>query len=181
MKRKYIILIVLLLVLIIVTILSYKWIKDCLTDNSSFDREGRLNPELNKVEDYYNIDSITLTDIYWYTDYDTLLNQEFIVKGRLLDSLSQSPDELIHILNRRKQKSKIEYVDIMNDTILIKILNDEYLTEQMGTTGAYCFLGETVFTLTEGDLIKYVKIDMNVGSHAGPGVYSRNDFKDLLK
>ncbi len=51
----------------------------------------------------------------------------------------------------------------------------------MGTTGAYCYLGETVFTLTENELIKYVEIEMDSGSHTSPGVYNRNDFKDLMK
>ncbi|WP_282125350.1 hypothetical protein [Marinifilum flexuosum] len=51
----------------------------------------------------------------------------------------------------------------------------------MGTTGAYCFLGETIFTLTELDSINKVSIEMEVGSHAGPGVYTKDDFYDLIK
>jgi hypothetical protein len=74
-----------------------------------------------------------------------------------------------------------EYIDIISDTIIIQIINDGFLTEKMGTTGAYCYLGETVFTLTENDLIKFVKIEMDSGSHASPGIYNRNDFKDLVK
>jgi hypothetical protein len=99
----------------------------------------------------------------------------------LVDSLGQSPNELIEILNKRDQQPKIEYIDIVSDTILIQIINDEFLTEQMGTTGAHCYLGETVFTLTENDLIRYVEIEMDYGSHASPGIYNRNDFKDLVK
>ena len=84
-------------------------------------------------------------------------------------------------MNKRNQKPKIEYLNILSDTIQIRIFNDEYLTEQMGTTRAYCYLGETVFTLTENELIKYVKVEMDSGSHAIPGIYNRDDFKDLKK
>jgi hypothetical protein len=108
-------------------------------------------------------------------------NREILIKGRLLDSLGQSPNELIEILNKRNRQPKIEYIDIISDTIIIQIINDGFLTEKMGTTGAYCYLGETVFTLTENDLIKFVKIEMDSGSHASPGIYNRNDFKDLVK
>jgi len=51
----------------------------------------------------------------------------------------------------------------------------------MGTTGTYCYPGETVFILTENDLNRLDKIEMDYGSHASPGVYSRVDFSDLMK
>jgi len=60
-------------------------------------------------------------------------------------------------------------------------LNDEYLTEQIGTAGADCFMAETVYTLTENDLIHYVRFDMEYGSHAGPGLYSRKDFERMIR
>ena len=145
------------------------------------DRGNRWNYELNKCENYYQINIKNLTDFYWKADFDTVTNHEIIVKGRLVDSLGKSPIELINILNKRNVQPKIEYIDIQSDTIKIQIINDEFLTEQMGTTGAYCYLGETVFTLSENDLIKFVKIEMDSGSHASPGIYTRMDFKDLIK
>ena len=181
MKKRSIIIIVAILGFITISIFGIKWITKFSKIDACLDKGGRWNYELNKCEGYYNLDSLNLTDIYWHTDYDTILNKEFLEKGILLDSLSQSPAELIYILNRRKPICKIEYVDIIGDTITIKINNDEYLTEQMGSTGAYCFLGETIFTLTENDLIKFVRIEMDYGSHASPGLYSRNDYLDLLK
>lgn len=99
----------------------------------------------------------------------------------MLDSIAKSPSELIEILNLRPSKCKIDYVDITGDTIIIKILDDEYLTEQMGTSGADCFMSETIFTLTESDLIKFVRFEMDYGSHASPGLYSRKDFKWMIK
>jgi hypothetical protein len=149
--------------------------------DSCLDRGGRWNYELNECEKYYDIKKDELSKLYWHTDYDTISNKEILIKGKLIDSTDKSPDQLIEILNKRKPKPRIEFIGIVSDTIHIRILNDEYLTEQMGTTGAYCYLGETVYTLTENKLINYVKIEMDPGTHASPGVYNRNDFRDLIR
>ena len=60
-----------------------------------------------------------------------------------MELIGQSPNELIEILNRRNAKSKLEYIEIIKDTIAIRIINDEYLSEQMETSGAHCYLGES--------------------------------------
>jgi len=121
------------------------------------------------------------TNYYWHTEYDPIENTEFLVKGELMDSIGSSPFQLVEILNMRESECKIELKNITGDTANIKIINDEYLTERMGSTGAIGYIGETVFTLTEHDLIKFVNIQMEYGSHASPGVYSRNDFKGLTE
>ena len=166
---------------IIALIFGAKWINRFFQIDSCLDGGGRWNYELNECEEFYQINNENLADFYWKSDYDTVNNKEFLIKGRLMDSLGKYPNELIEILNKRNAQPKIEYIDIQSDTIKIQIVNDEFLTEQMGTTGAYCYLGETVFTLTENDLIRFVKIEMDYGSHASPGVYSREDFADLMK
>jgi hypothetical protein len=149
--------------------------------DSCLDRGGRWNYQSNKCEGLYEIDITKLTNYYWSTDFDTLINREYLTKGKMLDSISQSPSELIEILNARKAKSKIEFKEFLKDTLIIQIFESEYLTEQMGTTGAHCYLGETIFTLTENPNIKFVRIEMEAGSHANPGIYSRRNFMDLLK
>jgi hypothetical protein len=179
--NKKLILILLTIGVIILLIFGAKWIRRFLQIDSCLERGGRWNYELNECEEYYNINKENLSDFYWKSEYDTVQNREILIKGRLVDSLGQSPNELIEILNKRNQQPKIEYIDIISDTIKIQIINDEFLTEQMGTTGAYFYLGETVFTLTESDLIRFVKIEMDSGTHASPGIYDRNDFKDLIE
>ena len=121
------------------------------------------------------------TSLYWHIEFDTILNIEYLIRGNLLNTISQSPLELIEILNKRNAKCKIEFIEQIDDTIHIRIINDEILGEQMGSTGAYCYLGETIFTLTENELIEFVRIDMNYGSHASPGIYQRKDFRELEK
>lgn len=145
------------------------------------DSGGKWNYEKDKYEGVYEINSENLTKFYWVTNNDSISNRAILVKGIFLDSIGQSPNQLIEILNKRNSEPKIKFVDMANDTIKIKIANDEFLTERMGTTGAECFLAETVFTLTENKTIKFVNIEIDYGSHASPGIYQRKNFKKLEK
>jgi hypothetical protein len=73
--------------------LEQKWIQRFLQVDSCLDRGGRWNYELNECEEYYDINKENLSDFYWKSDYDTVQNREILIKGRLLDSLGQSPNE----------------------------------------------------------------------------------------
>lgn len=180
MKKKSIIIIFLSLAIIIALVYGFEWIKNFIKIDECLDKGGRWNYELGECE-YVEINSKNLTDFYWHVKYDTIMNNEFLVKGSMIDSVGISPNSFVQILNQRETICKIEIEDIAGDTIRIKIIDDEYLSEKMGTTGAYCYIAETVFTLTENNLIEFVRIEMNYGSHASPGIYDRNDFTDLLK
>lgn len=149
--------------------------------DACLDKGGRWNYELNVCETDDKRSLEKNTSFYWHTAADTILNKEYLIRGHLIDSISHSPNELIEVLNKRNAKCKLEYINQMGDTIHIRILNDEILSEQMGSTGAFCYLGETVFTLTENDSIEWVKIDLEVGSHASPGIYGRRNFKELVR
>lgn len=140
---------------------------------------GNWNKELNRCE---APDSIAQTeDYYWHAAYDSTLERVYLERGRLIDSISESPAQLIDVLNKRPALCKVEYLHLGKDTLTIRITNEEILTEQMGSTGAHCFLGETVYTLTEIDSVKLLDIKMTEGSHAAPGIYSRADFMDLVQ
>lgn len=149
--------------------------------DACLEKGGTWNNEKNECEPEDEALVERDTSFYWYIAADTILHREYLIRGHLMDSVSHSPAELIAALNKRDAQCKIEYIDLMNDTLHVRILNDEVLSEQMGSTGAFCYLGETVFTLTEHDSINRVKIDMEYGSHASPGVYGRGDFKELEK
>jgi hypothetical protein len=161
-------------------IFGVNWIIQFFRIDSCLDKGGKWNYETNKCESYL-IDTTRITDYFWNYEFDTTTSREYLVRGKLLDSIPKSPNELIGILNLRPGKSKVEYVNIVRDTIIIKILNDEYLTEQMGTFGAECYMAETIYTLTESDLIKFVRFEMDYGTHASPGLYSRKDYARMIK
>lgn len=149
--------------------------------DACLDKGGTWNYELNECETEEKARVAKDTSFYWYIAADTILHREYLIRGHLIDEVSHSPADLIAALNKRDTQCKIEYIDLLNDTLHVRILNDEFLSEQMGSTGAYCYLGETVYTLTEHDSIEWVKIDMQVGSHASPGVFGRANFKELKR
>lgn len=177
MKHKLTIALLVIIITVPTSIYLTRKIKRSFQIDACLDKGCSWNYILEKCDclDFWT----NPTKFYWYSDYDPIKNKEFLVKGDSMNLIKLSPYQLVEILNTRKPECKIELIGITKDTIKIKIINDEYLSERMGSTGAFCYLGETVFTLTENDSINYVNIDMDYGSHASPGVYSRNDFKGL--
>ncbi|MFY9152181.1 MAG: hypothetical protein WAO52_09215 [Prolixibacteraceae bacterium] len=169
--------IVIILLIIILSIIGIYKLILIKQRNACIKSGGFWNEELNRCEPAEE----NIRDYYWYTEADSVLNREYLVRGEKLAHISGSPEQLIQALNRREPKCKIELISLKNDTIHVRFTNEECLSEQMGSTGAFCFLGETVFTLTENDSIKFVDIRIEFGSHASPGIYQRSDFQELEK
>ncbi|HZJ79115.1 MAG TPA: hypothetical protein VFC69_00900 [Dysgonamonadaceae bacterium] len=181
MKRRRIINIIKAVVLVgVVLFIGAKWLVKYMKIDACLDQGGTWNYELQRCEHAHTFDSTRVSDYYWKSNYDTTLNREYLKRGALLDSISKSPKELIDILNMRPSESKIDFVEHTADTLTIRILNDKFLTEQMGTLGADCYMAETIYTLTEVDSIRFVKFEMNDGSHATPGLYSREDYAQMM-
>lgn len=179
-KRKVLILMAILVFILAVIYGTGKLIRHFQME-ACIKKGGTWNAELNRCESADSVISAPLTDYYWSTAHDSIRNREYLQKGRLLDSITPTVAGLIETLNKRPYECSIEYIGQRNDTLDIRILNDEFLTERMGSTGAFCILGETVYTLTENDSVNFVNIEMNEGSHAGPGTYHRSNFKALEK
>lgn len=180
MQKKAILGILALAIAVLVVIGLFKLNRSRQIDRC-IDCGGRWNDETGKCDGLYEINTENLTRFYWFTDYDSVSNREFLAKGNLLDSIVQTPEKLLEILNKRTPESKIELVGLSGDTVKIRITNDEFLAERMGSTGAMCYVAETVFTLTENKAIRFVNFQMNHGSHASPGTYDRQTFDDLIK
>jgi hypothetical protein len=71
---------------------------------------------------------------------------------------------------------KLEYIKSSGDTIFIRIPDANYLTQQMGSSGAEAYLAELVYDCTEIPGIRLVNLDFEEGDHAQPGTYKREDF-----
>jgi hypothetical protein len=165
---------------VIILFFSFKQIYIFFQIDNCLDRGGTWNYKTNECNKYYDINKQNLSEFFWKSDFDTIRNEDVLIKGNKLDSIGQSANELIRILNQRDIEAKIEFANISSDTITIKIINDDYLTEKMGTTGANNYLAETVFSLTENNNYNFVKILMEDGSHASSGIYKRTDFPNIL-
>lgn len=180
-RRRIINIIKVALLVAVALIIGARWFSRYMKIDACLDKGGSWNYELKKCEHFHTLDTSRISDYYWKSDYDTTLNSEYLKRGILLDSISKSPNKLIEVLNMRPSKSKVEFVEITGDTLTIRILNDSFLTQQMGSLGAQCYMAETVYTLTENDSIQFVKFKMDYGSHANPGLYGRGDYERMIK
>lgn len=90
-----------------------------------------------------------------------------------------SSAQLIDLLNKNYPDIHLDLVKTSHDTIYVKIPDSQKLANEIGDTGAENYLASATYTLTEMKNIHFVNIDMKAGDHAEPGVYSRDDFKNL--
>jgi len=111
----------------------------------------------------------------WVFDYE----KDFPVKFNFVNSDTLTPEKLVDIIC--KPKIHVDFIKVSGDTIYVKIKDSNYLTQSIGTTGAYSFMTTTTFTLTELNEINYVNFDFEAGDHASPGTYSRKYFEDERK
>jgi hypothetical protein len=86
---------------------------------------------------------------------------------------------LVQLINNNYPEVQLELVKISHDTMYVKIPDSKKLTQEMGSTGAENYMASATYTLTEFKNVKFVNFAMKVGDHAGPGVFSRDDFKRL--
>lgn len=94
-----------------------------------------------------------------------------------IDTLT--PVQLIEFFNATYIDSlQLEYQRISADTLFVRVLNADYLTQRSGSTGAEAYLQVGTFTLTESPRINYVYFDFEEGDHAVPGTYSRKQWYD---
>lgn len=115
----------------------------------------------------------------WTVEFENSSQKEKLHKPEGTNIESLSPNDLVSLLNQSHEEIPLQFEKISHDTLYAKISNSQYLTQQIGSTGAYNYLASVVYNLTELPNVKYVKLDFDEGDHAAPGVYTREDFKTL--
>ena len=106
---------------------------------------------------------------------------------RVKEMPSASPETMVEELNDRFQALNPEYESpglvlerMDGDTAVVSLAQANVVTEQMGSTGAQCYLAGVTFSLTSFAGIDHVRFDIKEGSHGGPGRYDRADFVYFL-
>ena len=92
---------------------------------------------------------------------------------------TMSAEEITTELNKDFDDIPLQLVKTSNDTAFVKITDSQKFTNRIGSTGAYNYMATVVYNFTELKNIKFVKFDFIEGDHAVPGVFSREDFKNL--
>ncbi|MBU0982137.1 hypothetical protein KKC94_05605 [Patescibacteria group bacterium] len=117
----------------------------------------------------------------WYTD-DL---QEQMMRSPYLDTVEKSPDILVSLINEWVNESwannpsyngilpQLAFIKTEGNTIFVRVINANTLTEMMGSAGASQYMKVATYTLTEIESIDFVDYEFEEGSHASPGRYSR--------
>ena len=122
--------------------------------------------------------TITSKPLIWSVDEQGNENERMIKPQNVrLDTLSSL--NLVELINKNYPEIHLDLLKVSHDTMYVKIPESDKLTQQMGSTGAQNYMASATYTLTEFKNVKYVNFNMKEGDHAGPGVFSRQDFKTM--
>ena len=134
-------------------------------------------------------------DYTWNTETGSK-DGDVLIRGKKLDRIRNDINKLIFAINKSDKDPetfrtpedkeptdppKLKLKGIREQVVDVEVINDEHLTQRMGSTGAEEFLAAATFTLTEYDKIKFVNFIFEGGDHAQPGIYSRETFLNNWK
>jgi hypothetical protein len=121
--------------------------------------------------------TVTSSPLIWTVDEQNPENEKMIKPHVRLDTFSSA--NLVQLINKNYPDIHLDLLKVSHDTMYVKIPESKKLTQEMGSTGAQNYMASATYTLTEFKNVKYVNFDMKEGDHAGPGVFSREDFKTM--
>lgn len=108
----------------------------------------------------------------WKANFDYTKVQNPTLLQVILNS-----DSLIKGLNERYENVFLQKDRISGDTLYTFIDDSQYLSNQMGSTGAEVYIADVVLNLAEVPGVKYVAIKMEEGSHAQSGIWTKQNFE----
>lgn len=112
---------------------------------------------------------------FWAADADST-GEINIRKVRPISADSLNYTAIIELLNSQYPEVKLEPVKLSGDTLHIKIADSRFLTNRMGSSGAFYYMQEVTYNLTELKEIGYIHFDFKEGNHAKGGTYHRSNF-----
>lgn len=127
-----------------------------------------------------SLQTIVNRPIIWTVDEQSS-GEEILSKPANVKLDTFSSGDLVNLINKNYPDVHLDLLKTSHDTLYVKIPDSKKLTQEMGSTGAESYMAAATFTLTELKNIRFVNFDMQEGDHAGPGVYTRQDFKRFRK
>ena len=115
-----------------------------------------------------------------YYIWDVDAEKKTLKKNPVIETATANIDSVISGLNRQYENILLEKVSMQNETLNLKIADSDYLTNQIGSSGAAQYIAQAVINLTSVPGVKYVHIDFKMGSHATPDTWSRKDFPGYI-
>ena len=145
---------------------------------ASCSNESSNKPDPAETVDTVESSAPIVSEPPYNVEYDSVAN--VLRLKRRTDVGSATAGEMINLINDKYPGIKLDLVKAGTDTIELRIDDATKLSQQMGSAGAEAYLAELTYSLTEVEGIKAISIDFEEGDHAMPGVYTRNDFKNLV-
>lgn len=97
------------------------------------------------------------------------------------DAEQLTVEEVVGVINEKyKDLIRLDLSKKADDTVFVSIPDAQYLTHSMGSTGAFGYMAEVTYSLTEIPGVAYVHFQFEEGDHASPGLYRRGDFINKL-
>lgn len=146
------------------------FLSSCLNDR----KDKAPDADVDSVET--NAKPAEISNIPWNSELDTITQVFSLERNELIKTQDLDSSNVIKAINKNYPESILVWDRISNDTAYVSIPNSTYLTQQSGSLGAKLFLAESTYSITEIPGIKVVNFNFQVGDHATPGAYTRNDF-----
>jgi hypothetical protein len=94
--------------------------------------------------------------------------------------LNASPKTIVEAVNRRFQRPRLKLRKVSRGQAEVVVVDSEYLTERMGSTGASIFMISVTYSLTSLGIVEKVKFRFEEGSHAAPGTFDRDSVLEVM-
>ena len=96
------------------------------------------------------------------------------------ETMVQELNDWFKALNPEFEPPGLALEGLDGDTAVVSLARSNVVTEQLGSSGAQCYLAGVTFSLTSFESIDHVRFDIKEGSHGGPARYDRADFVYFL-
>ena len=117
------------------------------------------------------------TVLFWTVDdYNKIKTRVFQDTIRITD-----PKLVVNGINSVYPGVRLRLLNVSNDTVYAVIDSAYMLTERMGSFGAAEYLSTVVINLTTIENINFVSLEFIPGSHAMPGVYSKENYSNYTE
>jgi len=147
-------------------------------NNASDNRTVNTTDSLSS--DSISSDTARLNDLPWITAIDPKTGNTHLqhFPGKTADI---TPQQIIKIANKKYPRIQLQWVKKEGNTAYLRIPDATYLTQSMGSAGAEAYLSEITYSFTEVKDINAINLEFEEGDHASPGIYTRDQFKNLTK
>ncbi|HEY0668722.1 MAG TPA: hypothetical protein VGD22_11125 [Sphingobacteriaceae bacterium] len=149
----------------------------CNRCNNASDKR-MVDSKDSAYSDSVSADTSLIKDLPWITAIDPKTGNTQLqhLPGK---KTNITPQQIIKIANKKYPQIQLQWIKQEGGTAYLRIADATYLTQSMGSAGAEAYISEITFSFTEVKGIDAINLEFTEGDHASPGVYTREQFKNL--